>query len=308
MPTNILQTLGMSNAQLPLPLFGSSFATRAQITAPGGPPPTPDHIAGGGGTTLVYPRDPGKYYIQFSLAKYHRDTLDSVGTLNNQQTIVMPLSELMLDDLQVKWQETPIGLLTGTVFSIGSAVINSVAPPAPISQGTSSQSAAPTTNSKFGDFITGLKASASAIPGHVGEAAGALQGFSPNQFLTMLFVGPEYKRHQFSWNLSPNTQDESANLANIINAFKIGMSPTREYGVLWGYPMIFSITIFAGGAPSQYMYSFKPAVCESFGSNYTPAGRGAFYHKTMAPEGVQIKANFVELEYWVRNQTGDGFE
>jgi hypothetical protein len=299
---------GQSNAQLPSSVSGSTFQTRTAPQAPGPPPNSYDHVLRNVANPLTYPIDRPKHYMNFALKKYSRDNLLTVGILSDTGVgpIIMPLSESMLDGLQVKWQEAPVGMLLGGGHTLFGGAGSAAKTMKEIKQASV----------RFGEEgPTARDLSAIGLMGMAGLGAGqseganlisTLQGLSPNQFMTMLFVGPEYKRHQMSWNLSPRNPEESNILKDIIHAFKVAMSPTIEYGVLWGYPNIFDISIMVDDHENFYMYRFKPSVLESFSVHYSPGGRTAFFHTTTgtplggAPEGVTIRAQFIELEYWIR--------
>ena len=137
--------------------------------------------------------------------------------------------------------------------------------------------------------------------GTLGAAAGSKFGFAPNQFVTVLYIGPEYKQHMFSWNLSARDREESETLRRIINVFKKSMSPTLRYGgLVWGYPCIYRILFRPN---NEQLYKFKPMCLKEFRVNWAPAGRPSFYRGDQrdrggAPEGVNITATFLEMEYW----------
>ena len=145
-------------------------------------------------------------------------------------------------------------------------------------------------------------------------ALSAFYGYSPNQFLTILLKGPKYKRVQFAWTLSPNSDKESFVLKNIIRTMNNFMAPGLVLnGALFKFPKVFQLSILPN---SLYMYKFKPAILENFHINYVPAGVPAFNRRMQlggvgedgflnAPVSVQISMQFMELEYWLEGDFKD---
>ena len=99
----------------------------------------------------------------------------------------------------------------------------------------------------IGSGIAGL--ATGAVTGAASQVAGAagipvdqvlqLGGLAQNPFLTVLFKSPTFKRHSFSWKLSPNSADESNTLRDIIQTFRSNMLPALSPnvgGTLLTYP------------------------------------------------------------------------
>jgi hypothetical protein len=132
-----------------------------------------------------------------------------------------------------------------------------------------------------------------------------LGGLAQNPFLTVLFQSPAFKRHSFSWKLAPNNAQESNSLREIINAFKSnmlpGMSPNAG-GTLLTYPNMAIINLYPD---ETFLYKFKPCVVESLNVNYAVGGQPSFFKGTNAPTLVQIDVNFLEIEYWLKEDIED---
>jgi hypothetical protein len=138
-------------------------------------------------------------------------------------------------------------------------------------------------------------ASAAGIGGLVDQAL-QLTGLAQNPFLTVLFKQPEFKRHQFSWKLSPNNYRESNTLRDIISTIKSNMLPAMAPsagGTLLTYPI------------EEYLYKFKPCVIESMSVNYAPAGLPSFFKRTSAPTEVTLSLSLLEIEYWLKEDIVD---
>ena len=208
------------------------------------------------------------------------------------------------------WQETPLGVgafaYDQAAIALRGINVNSIHNLGELSDAIARASTA------AGLGVAGATINTSAaIGGLLGlggilDAGKALLGFSPNQFVTVLFVGPEYKNFEFVWAVSPDTKEEANTLRRIVNTFKNAMSPkTAPNGAIWKSPKIFWPSFHPN---SKFLFKFKRCVLKSFTANYTPTGRMAFFKDPNpnacenAPEGMNIRAIFEEIEFW---QDGD---
>jgi hypothetical protein len=318
-----LQPKGQSNANIPMPT-ANKLATR--IGGLSSLPPTPEHIAASSEqNTLVYPSDRPKYFMNFGIYDYSRDGLLEVGTLNpwtgGSNQILLPLAETLVDQLEARWEEAEIGWMVGGVaeslkgISSADEAIDKIKT---ITKDFSAEAIKALTSGSALEAATALKSGRYIWPitqaglidkaGPAGKTIGALAGVAPNRFVTILYIGPEYKTYNFTWNLSPRNRQESETLRRIINVFKKAMSPTVRYTVLWGYPCIFRIMFRPN---NEQLYKFRPCILKRFSANWTPMGRAAFYNTTQQagsytegnpPEGVTIQASFIEIEYWTQEK------
>jgi len=130
-----------------------------------------------------------------------------------------------------------------------------------------------------------------------------LFGKSINPFQVVLYQCPVYKRHSFTWVLSPRNEQESTIIKNIVAKFRYHMKSDFTGGVAGGlifdYPDMCYVTLYP---KDEYLYKFKPCVVEGFQANYArqaPMGP-SFYRGTGAPSEVEITVNLLEIEYWVK--------
>lgn len=121
-------------------------------------------------------------------------------------------------------------------------------------------------------------------------------GVAPNQFLTVLLKGPGYKKHDFSWTLSPRNATESRLIRDIVKTLKREMAVKRPTLGFFGAPAVFNPMF----TRDNYLYKFKPCVLENMSVNYTPSGAPAFYAQTDAPDTVELRLSFLEIEFWFR--------
>jgi hypothetical protein len=280
-PQQILPVYSSQN----LPLVSSTAASQLNQNGPG--------------SMLVYPNDNSKYCITFSIQQYQRPSIVAGGIQSIQQVgqfvpsgfpgIVMPFPTQLIDDNIGRWAETE----GGVIQALQSALTFAGGVARPTGGGGGGQGA---------QAVAGLTEAATRI------AAGQY-GVVPNQFVTMLYHGPTFKRFTIQWQLSPQNFKEADTLRMIDLCFKNAMSPWQaDFGVqgaLWAFPCIFRLRIYPN---SKWLMKFKPMVLEHWQTNYTPTGQGSFHRNANGvegdnpPEGINIEARFIELEYWQNGQ------
>ena len=127
----------------------------------------------------------------------------------------------------------------------------------------------------------------------------ALSGLAPNEFLTMLFKGPSYKKFNLQFLISPRTKEQSIAFRKMVVSFKNAMAPTLSTGnLLFEYPNVFQVK-FNKATGDNFLYQFKPAVLESFTVDYAPANVPSFYVGTDEPESFVLSMDFCEIEFWL---------
>lgn len=250
---------------------------------------------------LQFPSDRAKYYMTLGLHDYSRSPSDlmgvivqAMGKLNITNTITLPLPQQMIDSHSVNYAEEALGQGLGASTEGSTSLINAMAGNmSNVTQGLAGilGAGASTFLQGIKDF-TGLNAPA---------LTQALAGVAPNQFLTILLKGPQYKKHSFTWKLSPRNEGESESIRRIIELLNNSMAPgmSAAGNAFFSFPKIVTLSFMPN---SNVLYRFKPAVIENMTVNYAPSGAPAFYRRTEAPDTVEIKLDFLEVEYWL---TGD---
>lgn len=239
-----------------------------------------DNSLGGGTVTFQFPGDRPKYYTILKLA-----TRASVGyAAVDVATIVLPLPINLVDVHKVKYDEKPIvpwasllqGLIPAGLYASGAGAVGTA---------------------------LGYAASQYAL----GTGLGALLGLAPNEYPTMLFDRPEFKRHELSFKLSPRNYDESNMIRGILWALNNAMAPGVA-GPLFTFPNIVQVVYKPNDG---WLYKFKPAVIESMAINYAGGdGNKAFYHDQAGgggsgnnpPESVEFTLHLIEIEYWLHGE------
>lgn len=202
--------------------------------------------------------------------------------------IRLPIPESLRDVSEVKYTQEGIVSLSSVAGAISGNTVSGGVSRLPF----------------VGNFASSVINTVAGVADVAGRAGGveelkARSGLAPNQMLTILLKGPEYKRHSFSWKMYPKNEKESKTIREIVNLFKAcsrpGLGGSRAF---FTFPDIFELRFTNPG----FLFSFKPAVLETISVNYTPSGQPSFYRKTGAPDGIEMTLNFIELEYWLSEE------
>ena len=139
----------------------------------------------------------------------------------------------------------------------------------------------------------------------ISQAATASGGIMLNTFKSVTMSAPNFREFTFSWKLSPKNFAESQIIQKMIFAFKRGMTPDRQKnGFVFKFPQIYSMYFTPN---SSFLYKFKPAVLKQISVNYAGGNPYASFYKQQGgnpantpPESVLISMQFLELEYWIK--------
>jgi len=222
----------------------------------------------------------------------------SAGTsvLSSLGTIRLPMPNQMVDHQDIVYAVEELGLVAGSAL-------------AKFQQSGGSYASA-LGGAAGGGLIGAAQNLGNAIPGTNGQGFNVLlqtQGLSVNPFLSVMFKSPAFKKHAFKWKLSPENEQESGDLGTIIDTFRFNQLPSASAafsGALLAYPNVVQISVAGSGPPgtgAMFSYTFKPAVIESFASNFAPNGQASMFGTTGAPTEVEINMSLLEIEYWLQN-------
>lgn len=266
---------------------------------------------------MKFPSITPKYYMMMNIMEYNRINLERVDASTVQQRIILPMPSNMIDMNNVAYTEENMGILLGTLLNEGANNYKSQ-----MSNMDSMKDGFKFLGKLAADAnqpdVSGLQTSrniggaaglqvASVLGGAATRGALGLAGYSPNQWFTVLLIGPSYKRYNFTWIMIPQSKEESDAINKIILAINNAKAPgMTDNNLFWKFPKIFQLGYYPN---TKYLYKFKPAVIESFSVSYAPNGSPAFYaasdDTSNAPEAVVLSAAFIELEYWLTGQYND---
>jgi hypothetical protein len=124
-------------------------------------------------------------------------------------------------------------------------------------------------------------------------------GVALNPFSFMQFKRAQFKEHVLQWTLSPNSQQESDKLKQIINTLKKASLPSKNggQGLLVDYPAEAQVTL----NPSNYLFKFKPCAIQTVQVDYTGSGSLAFFNSG-APIVVNLTLQLKEKKLWFADE------
>lgn len=264
------------------------------------------------------------FYISIKFYRYERRSIFDRMFQRDNGGICLPLPARLVESTGVSWEVTKTDPMVGAGIetylrkdSTGTDVAKAVGAGALMQ---AAGSAGSIVGGALGGLAAGLptrgRGTAAGIA--LGQALGGkldqalpqvlqINGVAQNPFMTVLFKQPEYKTHQFSWQLAPRNPQESEIVRDIINCLKSNMLPAftpGTMGVLLTYPNIARINLY----PSDtFLYQFKPCALTKFSVNYAGAGnQPSFFKGTKAPTVVEIATEWQEIEYWMKEDIEGG--
>lgn len=151
-----------------------------------------------------------------------------------------------------------------------------------------------------------LTTNAGPFVGGLAKAFGAIEGVTVNSFKAVTLGQPDFKRHGFSWKLSPKNYNESKTIQRILYTLRKGMTPKRANHRLIRWVLTFPHVFQMFFTPNpKYLFKFKPVVIEKMEVDYKGGNPlPTFYsaqgdEKNRPPESLTVSCVFLELEYWL---------
>ena len=137
----------------------------------------------------------------------------------------------------------------------------------------------------------------------IASGIGAGRGNALNPFATLVFKGVDLKVHSLEWLLSPDTEEESRSLKNIIKKLQMMVLPTTasplgdkvsglsalDRGLL-KYPSM--VDIYLQGIDNEYYMQFKTAMVSQISVDYTPNGLAV--NKNGRPSAIRLTMTLQE--------------
>jgi hypothetical protein len=280
--------------------------TLADLTGPGAAPQALlDNQLSTIQSVLRYPSDLPPYYFKLAVSDYKRDTWLSVGQLVPSAWIALPLPQSMVDEHQVSYDTEPLTAAGNAILQATKAAVNSG-----MNMGALQAAVGSLGNNAPGIAAQIAASLAGPTPGRVLAAAGAVI----NEFMTVMLKGPSYKRRQFVWKFSPKNAAESATLRAIIQRLNNSAAPGINGLVgsaFFSWPQIFQPSFqfgsdvtdgSLGNILGDWTFYMKRSVLESCVFNYTPNNQWASFGATKAPASIEMRLQFLELEFWLKDQ------
>lgn len=237
--------------------------------------------------------DEPRFFVSIGVGDFKRLGPFEVAKTSTLGQIVLPIPAGITDANHVDYSPEELGDAGGAALAAGTAGREGAKP---------GEAGALVAGISAGATASALGAAASKIigGGNVAGTAAQLTGLTKNNFQVIMLKGPSYKKHEMNWKLAPKSQTESDELRKMINQINNWAAVGINFGgAYFTFPKVFNIS-FVG---TDYLYKFKPCVCTDVSVNYTASGIPSFF-KNGAPESVNLKLSFWELEYWLEGQFG----
>lgn len=310
----------VSNAPIPAPIqsnagtlvpMAGNFATAQQVTQQAQATTEQNTQT----FTMQYSQDTPKYGFIIALATFtgysgfggigatsienliNNDASNIKSNFNGTIVLPLPSGGDMIDRQDLDYSQHKFGPGWGTAIPAAAPIIQNMVTQGQLPTGAELQS--------IGKQVLPGAATQTFLDNNLAAGGLATVGMAVNQFQTVLFDGPTYKRYTFSFRMAPHNAQESQQIRDIIVRLRMAAAPALgAYNIFWNFPEIVQCAYIPqlDNVKETYMYAFKPAVLTSVAVNYAPNGEvGAFYRGgNGAPESVIISLSFLEIEYWIR--------
>ena len=188
------------------------------------------------------------------------------------------------------------------------------------------------------DFIGGLKSQmrkqgAGAAMIELGKLASGISGASGaktimeqktgavlNPYIVAAYKGPsDMRTHDFTFQMLPQSIQESKTCVKIASAFKKAMLPSFAGGnspnapsMLFGYPDEFNIRFAINGEEMPFnennpMFNIGRSVLTACDLDFATESTALFFDETQYPVSISMKLSFMELEVLHRGKIKDGY-
>lgn len=253
------------------------------------------------------------FFIKFQFKNYEKRSQQTSKIVKiTGPGIKLPIPKSLRDNLSVSYDAPPLGAIAGVVTDAiaGGGGNDKLGIDQYLNNIRSANGALATVEAAIAPFTSagaavGVQQFAQSTPGQVLQS---LTGIAPNAYQTWLFKHPNFRNHNFSWTLAPESPEESDIIRQIVKYFQKNMLPAKQLrnnALLLQYPSLVYMQLFAGSPQnSTYLYDFKPCVLKSVSADYAAAGRPAFFTSNNqrgvsgAPAAVTLSMELQEIEFW----------
>lgn len=255
------------------------------------------------------------HQMQINFTDYSFDAARGSSIEGNNGSVTLPLPDALADTIGVNIASTELGGLgilaaqgssairgsINDVMSGQSSVVDS------IRQLVENGAAGATDLSTIGSASSYFIRQALSQIGFEGVAQGisAGSGTALNPHKALVFEGVELKTFNFSWTLSPRSQEEADNIATIINTIRTNMLP--EYEDIDGRPLVRYPSLaqpVIHGISQQHTFPFKVGMISNLSADYAPNGMAL--NRGGIPAMTKLSFTFNEASVPTRDQYGGG--
>jgi len=242
---------------------------------------------------LMFPANLGVHCTLMRFFKYSYGGVRG-SEVKSVSDIVLPLPKQIQDSFKINVAGDEIGARQ-------SALAQGIVGPEEMLKSMTSISM-PTSTSGLKDVATDatMLGLAKAMP-NAANAIKAGKGTAINPFATLMFKGVDLKVHSLEWMLSPDSEQESRTLKNIIQKLQSMVLPTVggiasntdltaiDRGLLQ-YPHM--VDIYFQGIDSNYYFKFKTSMISQISVDYTP--NGIAINKGGRPSAIRLTLTLQE--------------
>jgi len=248
-----------------------------------------------GSSSFIFPSDlitgDRNFYTDIQFVEYNKRSVFEAPFLSPIGGVTLPLPKKINDVQTVVWEPVE-GAAVAAAIEGGS------------NPGGSLTAGAETAGAY--SFIN--KANSIASGGVFGSnpvgVVGAKIGAAANPFLTMLFKSGAFKEHNLQWSFTPNNEQESNDLVQIINYFKMNMLPSYDGSgaglAILNYPNLVQIQLYPD---DNFTFRFKPCAVTAVSVDYSGAGVPSFF-RNGAPTVINMSISLKEIELWSQEDYG----
>jgi hypothetical protein len=255
---------------------------------------------------MIYPKDLGKYYIQFFFFDNFQDSPIKRLTKRNTFMLSLPVPDNLQEQFNMAYSDQQLGMLgileaTGmlTPQSIETIVNGNMDQVGDVASVGATRTKNLLTAGGGGSASLAVARYTSRALGleSVGTALDRVTGTIINPYQQLQFEGVGLREHTFSYTFSPNSEAEANDLKKIVRELKVRMHPTLN-GLLMNFPDQCKIKLSSG--LGDY-YTFQDCYLKSMSVNYAPSGTPAFFKQGAHPVEIKVDLTFGEIRPITRN-------
>ena len=223
----------------------------------------------------------------------------------------LPVPNQMQDNQGVDYSTVELGAIVGKVAGKIEDVVNN------LGAATDAEQAGSIVGRAIGQGVKTISNASPADAGAIIQSAlspsarlsgigGALLGQVPNPHVTAFFKGVKLKNYSFSWQLWPQSAEETLTIEKMINTLKKDILPERgtgNLGLSLKYPKEAHCSIHTLNGNQSHI-NFKPAFITDVNVDYAP--QGPAFLENGHPAGVGLTINLQETSIWLSNDYDDG--
>ncbi len=137
-----------------------------------------------------------------------------------------------------------------------------------------------------------------------------------NNHLEVIFKGVGFRKFQFQFRFTPQSEAEAINVDNIIRAFKFYASPeiisSAGSSRFMIYPAEFDLEYYANGKINKFLHLISTCALTDISINYTGAGKWAAHRPHSQVQGAMsvctdLTLSFMELEIMQKRLIQKGY-